>query len=119
MVKTCERAEVRFGGEENRYAVASITNLPEIDGLISPCTGIVTLNGIDYRPVFYWAAQILHLALLPEDFYVEYIHGEREITLDDWKMTMMLDHGEHFEPTTTRKTFFQGIEVSSTVSIVG
>jgi len=117
MVKTCERAEVHFAIGEKCLGIASIESFPENDGQISFCIGTLNLNGIDYRPVFYWAAGIPHLALLREDIYIQSIYGEREITLDDWKMIMMLDRDKHFKPTTTRKTFFQGIEITSTVEI--
>ncbi len=119
MVKICERAEVHFAIGEKRLGVASIESFPENDGQVSFCTGILELGGINYRPAFYWAAGTPYLALLPEDLYVEYIFGKRELVPDDWSMFMMLDRGEHFEQTTTRKTFFRGIEVSSTVSVVG
>lgn len=113
MAKTCERAEVHFALGEKCLGVASIENFPENNGQVSFCTGILELDGINYRPAFYWAAQIPHLALLPEDVYVEYIHGKRRIVLDDWAMVLMLDRDEKSRPTTTRRESFRGIEITS------
>ena len=118
MVKTCERAEVHFASGEKCLGVASIESFPENDGQVSFCTGTLNLNGIVYRPAFYWAAGILHLALLPENLYVEYLFEKREPMPDDWPMTLMLDHDERFRPTTTRKIFFQRIEVTSLIKLV-
>ena len=118
MVKTCERAEGYFAIGEKCLGVASIESFPENNGQVSFCTGILELGGINYRPAFYWAAQIPHLALLPEDTYVEYIHGEKEIVLDDWAMVMMLDRDKHFKPTTTNKESFRGIEITSFIKLV-
>lgn len=117
MAKICEYLEVKFCGEGDKSLIVTDSNFPE-DETQKICAWTLRLNGVDYRPVFYWNEHVLHLALLREDIYIQSIHGEREITLDDWSMTMMLDRDKHFKPTTTRSTSFQGIEITSLIKLI-
>ena len=109
-------AKVRFGEPKGQYAVISSDSLPEYDGEIIYSTGIISLNHVVYRPAFYRAEGVLHFALLPEEIYDSHIFNGREITPEDWAMTLMLDRSERFAPTLNRTGSFQGIEIASHIT---